>query len=614
MFEFEWGNKIKWAQLPNPEPYHTRVDKKNISKVLDLRWEDHCQECAATSCYSTCALYSKRPDGHCARFEYGIIPNRNFSGLYPFGADLQFKKWGKLEAKLFNARSTPVRWIRLLTIRKRIAGLITYCKGLFFKKNKRADVKNKRADVKRGILFDEFVFECYSTEKTSYTLLLENFIFEHRIRKTLFRYSFRISPGYNLHRIPFGSFGMAALLGLLYLYPENDEKGRRLIITWLDFVKYRKKAKNAIHIPRLPATNLPSIKCVVWDLDNTLWEGILSEDREVRMRPNALALIREFDTLGILQSIVSKNSHSHAWQELEKAGIADFFLYPAINWGQKSENLIQISKKLNIGLDTFAVIDDSIFEREEVKKSLPQVRVYDETQLDSLLAREEFKVAISPSSHNRRQSYQEAAVRNNIMEKFSGSYEDFLVSCGMELQLFVPETESDQTRCWELIQRSNQLNMSFRRHSREEFGRILDNKEILSLALNCRDRFGDYGLIGYVNFELSPDAPLMKDLVISCRVAQKKIEHTLVKAVSRLLTEHSYTHLYASVVLSGSNAALERALAELPFEVVSEDHQGKLFKLCLKDGSRLTDIMTLSWNQDHLSKLNAQLAAMRWSG
>jgi predicted enzyme involved in methoxymalonyl-ACP biosynthesis len=134
---------------------------------------------------------------------------------------------------------------------------------------------------------------------------------------------------------------------------------------------------------------------------------------------------------------------------------------------------------------------------------------------------------------------------------------------------------------------------------------------ILSLALNCRDRFGDYGLIGYVNIELSSDAPLMKDLVISCRVAQKKIEHTLVKAVSRFLAENSYTDLYASVVLSGFNAAMEKAFAELPFQVVSKDNQGKLLKLSLHDGCWLPDFMTLSWKQDHLHKLFAQLASIR---
>jgi FkbH-like protein len=613
MFQFEWGNKIKWAQLPNPEPYQTRVDKKTISKILDLQWEDHCQECAATECYSTCALYSKRPDGHCTRFEYGIIPNRNFSGLYPFGADLQFKKWGKLEAKLDNAQSTPARWARQWGIRKRLARSLRYLERLLIKpkETKGKLIKFKDTKRKREILFDEFIFECHSTEKTSYTLLLEYFIFENNVRKTLFRYSFCISPGYNLHRIPYHSFGIAALEGLLYLYPEHDEKGKRLIITWLDFVKYRKKAENAIQIRQLPTMLLPRIKCVVWDLDNTLWEGILSEDSEVRIRPNAVSLIREFDELGILQSIVSKNSHAQAWQELVKAGIADFFLYPAINWWPKSENLLEISKKLNIGLDTFAVIDDAAFEREEIKKFLPQVRVYDETQLNSLLAREEFKVAVSASSPNRRQSYQESAAREGIMKTFSGGYEDFLISCGMELELFVPETDVDQTRCWELIQRSNQLNMSFRRHTREEFRRILDNKTILSLALNCRDRFGDYGLIGYINFELSSDGPVMKDLVISCRVAQKKIEHTLVKAVSRFLAENEYTHLYASVVFSGFNAALEKAFAELPFEVVSKDNQGTLLKLSLDDGSRLPDIMALSWKEDHLNKLFAQLASVR---
>ena len=98
--------------------------------------------------------------------------------------------------------------------------------------------------------------------------------------------------------------------------------------------------------------------------------------------------MRKLDERGILQTIVSKNDHHEAWAMVEKLGLAEYFLYPAIGWGRKSDSLRRIAERLNIGLDTFAFVDDSAFERAEVAEALPMVRVYDEkgTSLEQLLS------------------------------------------------------------------------------------------------------------------------------------------------------------------------------------------------------------------------------------
>ena len=95
---------------------------------------------------------------------------------------------------------------------------------------------------------------------------------------------------------------------------------------------------------------------------------------------NQDSAFRRRDERGILQTVVSKNDHEAAWEQIERLGLAEFFLHPAINWGQKSNNLRQIASRLNIGLDSFALIDDAAFERAEVAGSLKQVRVYSEQQ------------------------------------------------------------------------------------------------------------------------------------------------------------------------------------------------------------------------------------------
>ncbi|HEX9063065.1 MAG TPA: HAD-IIIC family phosphatase, partial [Clostridia bacterium] len=115
------------------------------------------------------------------------------------------------------------------------------------------------------------------------------------------------------------------------------------------------------------------VKCVVWDLDNTIWEGILSEDREVRLKPGIKGIIETLDDRGILQSIASKNDYDDAMKKLREFGLEEYFLYPQISWNSKAESVRKIAESINIGIDTLAFVDDQITEREEVSFSHPEV-------------------------------------------------------------------------------------------------------------------------------------------------------------------------------------------------------------------------------------------------
>lgn len=123
----------------------------------------------------------------------------------------------------------------------------------------------------------------------------------------------------------------------------------------------------------LPAARGAGIKCLVWDLDNTLWQGILIEDgpQKVRVRTEVVDIIKEADERGILNSIASKNNHEEAMSVLRAYGLEEFFLYPQIRWQPKSKSLLEIARLLNIGVDSLALVDDQVFEREEVRSVLP---------------------------------------------------------------------------------------------------------------------------------------------------------------------------------------------------------------------------------------------------
>ena len=113
------------------------------------------------------------------------------------------------------------------------------------------------------------------------------------------------------------------------------------------------------------------IKCLVWDLDNTLWDGILLEDGDVVLREGITDILKELDRRGILLSIASKNNREDALEKLREFGIDEYFIYPQIGWGSKADSISEIAASLNISTDTFAFIDDQPSEREEVKFVLP---------------------------------------------------------------------------------------------------------------------------------------------------------------------------------------------------------------------------------------------------
>src|SRR3954451_7848936 len=107
------------------------------------------------------------------------------------------------------------------------------------------------------------------------------------------------------------------------------------------------------------------VKCLIWDLDNTLWRGTLVEDGEVVLDDAVRAVIVELDARGILQSVASRNDHEHAWARLERLGIAEYFVLPHITWGRKSESVRAIGAGLGFAERTIAFVDDQPAERAE---------------------------------------------------------------------------------------------------------------------------------------------------------------------------------------------------------------------------------------------------------
>jgi FkbH-like protein len=623
MWETDWAEKTQCFAYGNPK-YVSSLAPAAVDSIYLLHWEEHCVECAVPQCYRICPLYSERRDGACKRFENGIFPNLNYSGLYSFGAEIRFRRWGKIESSIgFYGAVTP-RQMHICDFFDRIllsfvrpaSSLLRRMTPSYPWMSHYGGFRHRvfKAMSHRKGVFDEFVVEVWNLQSESVRLVIECVQ-----NGPKFRTSVLLKPGKNLYRIPVESMNIDLQSrsrgkqpsGFIRVYMEHDAEAH-LIFTWLDFVRYAGNSKE-IQKPASTQPAAPSarpaekVKCVIWDLDNTIWDGILGEQNpeEVSIRPLVKETMLALDSMGILQSIASKNDHDDAWRVLERLGISHLFLYPQINWQPKSGNIQAIVKALNIGDDACAFVDDSPFERAEVSSEMPGIRVYAETALAGLLSRPEFHVAVTGESKQRRLLYEAEAKRKQLGEAHANDYEAFLGSCNMVARLFSPTTPAHVERSLELLQRTNQLNLSAYRYEREEFQKLLRDKGALCLCTACGDRFGDYGIVGFASFTRSNDQLILWDFVMSCRIAQKKVENAWFNWLVGVARSAGYPKIHARYVKTARNHVLLDALHEVGFTDAEDQGDGLLLELDCHGTPPMSALVSI--NADAANSFNTQL-------
>jgi FkbH-like protein len=280
-----------------------------------------------------------------------------------------------------------------------------------------------------------------------------------------------------------------------------------------------------------------SIKCVVWDLDNTIWDGVLLEDSNVTLFPHIRYILQTLDARGILQSISSKNDHNAAMAKLQEFGIAEYFLYPEINWNPKSQGVRSIAQAINISLDSVAFLDDQAFEREEVEFSHPEVSCIDAAELENLLDRPELNPRfITEDSKIRRRMYLSDIERNNAEKVFCGPQEDFLATLGMKFTLGSAQ-EEDLKRAEELTLRTHQLNTTGYTYSYDELNQFRQSTRHKLLIASLSDKYGTYGKIGLSLVECGDKFWTLKLLLMSCRVMSRGVGTIMISYILGLAKE-----------------------------------------------------------------------------
>ena len=540
-------------------------DRFGITAVRPAMWEEHCLECSAPACFESCVHYQARSDGRCKRFENGLLTFADEKACCGQGVHVKFRKWGNMMTVLFPAMLSEVEYRKLWKKNEGFGKLLGMVESSPLPRSLRWQGIRIPEFLRRRNLrnlsgmdnaADAFVFHGYSYSAESYRMIIEVYDDHTPIFKT----SIRIEPGENMAVLQNLSPECSKAGNLVKIYPENNTEAE-LDILWCDFVK-----GNPISAEQ-PAAK---VKCVVWDLDNTLWDGTLVETEDpsvLKLKPGILDVIQELDSRGIIQSVASKNDHAAAMAVLERLGVAEYFLYPQIHWNPKSGSVEQIAKSLNIGIDALALIDDTAFERSQVTSVRPQVRTYDVTEIAGLLALPEFDVPVTAESRSRREMYRAEEKRNTLMQAEQTDIADFIRKCNLRMHLFDPNTGEEKLRCYELIVRTNQLNMSGKKYTPEEFQEILARPNHKNFAFSCADDFGEYGIVGFGQYRVEDNTLVFTEFAMSCRVAGKFVESALFSHL--LQAEHCESGIF-QVIKTRKNVLLRNTLEQIGFQVITD--------------------------------------------
>ncbi len=587
MFEIGTGHVLEQS---GAEQHFTlaRLESQLGARVLRRSltvWQEHCSECAMPACYSTCAFYRPRLDYKCSRLDDLIRVNHSPMHI-AVPTTVVFGRWARLlghgPAGLIEPDIAKQRESRALSW-DRASERIVLSRGLLAPVRRR--VTNiisgpsnwKTLDVER--LY--FVAECENPATAATQLTFSFAVLQegNLSGAETFRLSLTIEPGYSVVTLPATKFIDRANLErrfVIQISPANSDDRPTLTFGLLDIAELSAAPAAVQHsagsATETKSSGPPAIKCVVWDLDNTLWTGTLVEDGLEGLQLNGAAAeaVRTLDHKGILQSIASKNDFQEAQEALRKFSLDEYFLFPQICWGPKSDSIERLRHKLNIGIDTFAFVDDQDFERAEVESALPDVLAVDADHIEELMRHPRLDVPVTEEGSKRRMLYQAEARRDEAQMAFGSSYENFLRSCAMSVTIS-HFTQHHLDRVDELVQRTNQLNISTYRYSRDELCNLLTGNGHASYVVQASDRFGDYGLIGFVVFD--PQRDLILDMMFSCRIQGKLVDDAFLAWLFEFVMTHPPGRLSARFRASKKNTPARQLLERHGFspQAMEED-------------------------------------------
>ena len=366
-----------------------------------------------------------------------------------------------------------------------------------------------------------------------------------------------------------------------------------------DFIldeKYYYSAKMTLSIKGLPYVAKSVIdvikaisgsikKCVILDLDNTLWGGVIGDDGLGGIQIGELgaghafsdfqAYFLELKKRGIILAVCSKNNedtakepfNSHPEMVLRLSDIAVF----VANWEDKASNIKYIKETLNLGYDSLVFIDDNPFERNLVKSVLPEVTVPDMPEdpalyLSYIRSLNLFETASYSSEDIGRTEQYQAEIGRKSLEASYSNIDDYLKSLEMQAEAKVFD-EFHYSRIAQLTQRSNQFNLRTIRYTEADIEKISKDGNYLTIYFTLKDKFGDHGLISVVIMKkLDSDTLFIDTWLMSCRVLKRGMEEFIINKVIDTAAKNRYKTVQGEYIKTAKNAMVEKIYEKLGFK------------------------------------------------
>lgn len=359
---------------------------------------------------------------------------------------------------------------------------------------------------------------------------------------------------------------------------------------------------------QLEIIELKRKKCIVLDLDNTLWGGVLGEDGIEGIKvggdyPGKAYLyfqeaLVELSKTGVILTVCSKNNEKDvfdAWERnpfiiLNKKYISAY----RINWNNKADNIRELASELNIGLDSFIFIDDNPTERELIRQMLPMVETPDFPEhpyqlpvFFKSIVDNYFKVYdVTDEDTKKTEQYKANAQRANEQKKFS-AFSDYLRS--LEIRIDINQAdEFNIPRIAQMTQKTNQFNLTTKRYSDAEVRSFIkDGWKIFCISV--ADKFGDNGITGTIFIKVEKDVATIDSLLLSCRILGKGVETAFLKSVLLLLKNEGINKLNARYIQSSKNSQVADFYDKCGFILLSEDDNSKFYIIDLNQADLSTE-------------------------
>ncbi|MBQ7478820.1 MAG: HAD family hydrolase [Selenomonadaceae bacterium] len=336
-----------------------------------------------------------------------------------------------------------------------------------------------------------------------------------------------------------------------------------------------------------------SRKCLILDLDNTLWGGTIGDDGMENIvlghdtpEGEAYLAFQEYvlglKERGILLAICSKNEESIAKSGFSHPDsalhLSDFVSFHA-NWEPKDVNIRAIAKEINIGTDSMVFIDDNPAERQIVRDTMPEIDPKDVfSYICAIEGAGYFEpITISKDDQNRNQAYRENQQRCELENRMK-NYDDFLRSLEMKAEI-APFKEVYFDRIAQLANKTNQFNLTTQRYTRSEIEQFAGDKRYVTLYGRLKDKFGDNGLVSVIVGEIAGEELHIRLWLMSCRVLKRGLEQNMMDVLVQKAVEAGCRKLIGYYFRTPKNQMVMNLYGDLGFSLIRRSEKDSIWEL-----------------------------------